>query len=99
MKATHVRYTAKPDAADENQRLIEGVFAQLHAQAPPGVRYMVLRLGETFVHVAQSGGAGLNPLTQLAAFKAFQSGVKERCAEMPAVSEATVVGHYRMLDE
>lgn len=98
MKTTHVRYTAKPEAADENQRLIEQVFEALRAKSPD-VRYMVLRLGDgTFVHVAMSDGDGPNPLTQLDAFRAFQSGVKERCLEPPKVSEATVVGHYRMLD-
>jgi len=29
MKATVVRYQAKPDRADENQQLIEAVFAEL----------------------------------------------------------------------
>ena len=34
MKATVVRYQAKPDRADENQRLIEAVFAQLQEREP-----------------------------------------------------------------
>jgi hypothetical protein len=96
-----VRYTTKPEAADENQRLIALVFDALRAASPPDVRYMVLRLGDgTFVHVATAGNKdGPNPLTQLDAFRTFQGGVKERCLEPPKASEAIVVGHYRMLDE
>ena len=44
MKATVVRYRAKSDRADENQRLIEAVFAQLHEREPVGFTYQVFRL-------------------------------------------------------
>jgi len=36
MKATVVRYQAKADRADENQRLIEAVFTQLDELEPRG---------------------------------------------------------------
>src|SRR5437879_7143750 len=54
MKTTVVRYQAKADRADENQRLIEAVFAQLDEQEPQGFTYKVFRLedGVSFVHVA-----------------------------------------------
>ena len=38
MKRTFIRYDTKPGRAEENQRLIEGVFQELHAKAPSGVR-------------------------------------------------------------
>src|SRR5262245_24010471 len=44
MKRTLVRYKAKPDAAQENQRLIEQVFEELRTKAPQGVRYLALKL-------------------------------------------------------
>src|SRR3989442_1255096 len=51
MKRTLVRYKTKPDRAQENQRLIESVFAELEAKSPDGIRYLVLRLDDgTFVH-------------------------------------------------
>ena len=40
MKRTVVRYKAKPERIEENQRLIERVFQELHAKAPEGVRYL-----------------------------------------------------------
>ena len=45
MKRTVVRYKAKPEKVEENQRLIEKVFQELHAKSPGGVRYLALRLG------------------------------------------------------
>jgi hypothetical protein len=38
-------------------------------------------------------------LPKLASFKAFQSGIRERCAEPPQVGGVTIVGNYRMLGE
>ena len=101
MKNTVVRYKAKPEMAQENQRLIEKVFEELKATAPEGVRYMALRLADgTFVHFSISdAGDTAGPLHAVAAFKAFQSDVRQRCAEMPQSSEATIVGNYRMLRE
>ena len=97
MKRTLIRYKAKPERAEENERLIANVFQELQAKSPAGVRYMALKLGDgTFVHFVETED-GASPLQELAAFRVFQSGVKERCAEMPQVSEATIVGNYRMI--
>jgi len=99
MKRTLVRHKTKPEMTSENERLIGNVFQELQAKSPAGVRYLVLKLADgSFVHfVTADGEKGSAPLTELPAFRAFQSGVKERCAELPQVSEATVVGNYRML--
>ena len=53
MKATVVRYQAKPERADENQALVEKVFADLEARQPDGFTYKVFRLedGVSFIHV------------------------------------------------
>jgi hypothetical protein len=53
MTATVVRYVTRPEAADENQRWIEAVFADLHAREPEGFTYKVFRLddGVSFIHV------------------------------------------------
>jgi hypothetical protein len=97
MKRMLVRYKAKPEAADLNQRLIEAVFQELHTKAPDGVQYLVLRLGDgMFVHFVQ-GKTDIIPA--LDAFKAFSGGIKDRCLEPPQPNEATVVGNYRVLPE
>jgi len=55
MKRMLIRYKAKPDRADENERLIEAVFEELHAKAPDGVRYAALRLADgSFVHLVET---------------------------------------------
>ena len=41
------------EAADENQRRVEGVFTELEATKPDNVSYLVLRLADdSFVHVS-----------------------------------------------
>jgi hypothetical protein len=100
MKRIMVRYRVKADQAAENRRLIESVFAELNAAAPAGLRYasFVLPDGVSFVHVASvETSDGTNPLTNTAAFKAFQAGIKDRCEEAPVAVELHEVGSYRML--
>ena len=98
MKGTLIRYRTAPDRTEENQQLIEKVFAELREKSPEGPRYMVLRLGDgTFVHFVVPPGEGPNPIPTLEAFKSFQKGVKDRCIDPPQSSEATLVGNYGML--
>lgn len=101
MKQTLIRYKTKPELADKNAGLIAGVFEALKAAKPDGVRYLSLRLeDDTFIHFVQTeADDGASALPKLAAFQAFQSGIRERCAEPPLVRGVTIVGNYRMLDE
>jgi hypothetical protein len=101
MRRTLIRYKAKPEAADENAALVAAVFAELKAAKPEGVRYLTLRLeDDSFVHLVETtADDGSSPLPKLAAFQAFQSGIRDRCAEPPAPRVATIVGNYRMLSE
>ena len=97
MKRTLIRYRTRPEAADANARLVEGVFAELMTKSPDGLRYLSLRLeGDVFVHFVESN-TDPGPLPQLEAFKAFQHGIRERCLEPPDPRAVTVVGNYRML--
>jgi acyl dehydratase len=91
-----VRYRTNPQDAAENARLIRDVFAELAAGQPDGLRYASFQLddGVTFVHVAELDGDH-NPLLDSAAFAKFQSGIKDRCADGPVASDATVIGSYR----
>jgi radical SAM superfamily enzyme with C-terminal helix-hairpin-helix motif len=101
MKRTMVRYKVKPEHADENVRLIQDVFKELQAKSPAGVRYLVLRLGDgTFVHFSMADTAdGVSPIPRLEAFGRYQSGIRERCAELPQSSDVAVVGEYGVLSE
>jgi hypothetical protein len=98
MKATVVRYQAKPERADENQHLIEAVFADLEVRAPRGFTYKVFRLedGVSFVHVVieHEGVDDPDSLQDVPAFQAFVSGIAERCDVPPLAMGATVVGGY-----
>jgi len=90
-----VRYRTRPEAAEENARLVQDVFAALAEVKPDGFKYTTYRLadGVTFVHVASLDGAE-NPLTTLPAFAEFQREIAHRCVEQPAPSNASVVGSY-----
>jgi hypothetical protein len=99
MKRNLIRYKTQPESADENAKLIAGVFAELETAKPDGVRYLSLRLeDDSFVHIVESDAAdGSSALPKLEAFKAFQNGIRERCVEPPVVRGAVIVGNYRML--
>ena len=101
MKRTLIRYKTKPESADKNAELIAGVFAELKAARPDGVRYLSLRLDDdSFIHLVETETSdGSSALPGLASFKAFQSGIRERCLEPPQLGGFRIVGNYRMLDE
>jgi hypothetical protein len=83
--------------ADENQRRVEGVFAELEATAPDNVSYIVLRLADdSFVHVSfhDHGDDEVNPIASTAAFAHFQDGHAERRAGGVDQQTATLVGAY-----
>lgn len=99
MRRTLIRYKTKPEASDRNAELVSAVFAELKAARPDGVRYLTLRLEDgTFIHFVEADTEdGSTPIPKLKAFQAFQSGIRDRCAEPPIVAEVTIVGDYRML--
>ena len=97
MKWTLVRYRVKPDQADENQRLSAAVFKELQQKAPQGLGYAAFRLPDgTFVHLA-SLEDGAAPLSNLEAFRAFSSTVRDRCVDPPVAVEPVIIGNYGML--
>lgn len=95
-KAVIVRYQTTAETADENQRLVEQVYAKLAASDPGGLRYATFRLadGVSFVHVAFIEGE-VNPLSDVAEFQVFQAGLPDRLAQGPEPQDATIVGSYR----
>lgn len=92
-----IRYRTKPEHADENERLVREVFAELALTQPDGLRYATFRIdGENFLHIAIIEGEG-NPLTSSEAFAKFQAGIADRCEEGPAPAQAQLVGSYGWL--
>src|SRR3954462_8418322 len=99
MSAVVVRYQTKKDRAEENQTLIEAVFAELEARQLDGFTYKVLRLedGVSFVHVLIEHDDVADPasLQDVEAFRAFVADIDDRCDVGPLARRATVVGGYR----
>jgi hypothetical protein len=97
MKPMMVRYRARSEKIEENERLIGEVFRELRANSPKDVRYLVLKLADgTFCHLVEDAS---KTIPSLPAFAAFRKGAAERWLDEPQQLGVTIVGNYRMLAE
>lgn len=96
MQHNIIQYTVKEGRAPENESLIKAIFAQLQELRPAGIRYTVFKKTENiFVHlIAFDSEAANKAFTELPAFRAFQTGIKERVQEAPARSALLQIGNY-----
>jgi hypothetical protein len=95
-----IRYETRPEAAEENERLVEQVFAELTAKDPGGLRYASFRMddGVSFVHLAITEDE-VSPLSGSRAFEEFQLRWADRVVPGTQTrAEATLIGAYRFLD-
>jgi hypothetical protein len=90
-----IRYKTRPDAAEENVRLVKAVYAALEQAKPADLEYRTYQLedGVSFVHIARLPDTE-NPLGALPEFAEFQRHITERCVEQPMPSGATMIGAY-----
>jgi hypothetical protein len=92
------RYASRSaEAADENQRRVEAVFAELDRTRPDNVSYLVLRLADdSFVHISFHGHAPgeTNPIASTDAFASFQDGHGDRRQGEVDQQKASLVGSY-----
>jgi predicted SnoaL-like aldol condensation-catalyzing enzyme len=85
------------EAADENQRRVEGVFDELAETKPESVSYIVLRLADdSFVHVSFHNHRDdeVNPIASTAAFAHFQEDHADRREGGVDQQIARLVGAY-----
>jgi hypothetical protein len=85
------------EAADENQRRVEGVFAELVETKPDSVSYIVLRLADdSFVHLSfhNHGDDEANPIASTSAFAHFQQDHADRREGGVEQQTAQLVGAY-----
>ena len=85
------------EAADENQRRVEGVFDELAVSEPDNVSYIVLRLADdSFVHVSFHNHRDdePNPIASTPAFGHFQQDHADRRDGGVDQQTATLVGAY-----
>ena len=96
MSKTIVRYKVKPGLVEENEKLVRAVYAELANVKPAHFSYATYKLddGLSFMHIAEFTGKGKGPLSGIAAFATFQQNVKDRCDELPVVTQGTEVGSY-----
>jgi hypothetical protein len=85
------------EAADENQRRVEGVFEELAATKPDNVSYIVLRLADdSFIHVSFHNHTDEepNPIASTPAFAHFQEDHADRRNGGVDQQKAALVGAY-----
>jgi hypothetical protein len=85
------------EAADENQRRVEGVFDELSTTKPDNMSYIVLRLADdSFLHISfhNHGEDEVNPIASTAAFAHFQDGHADRREGGVDQQTAELVGAY-----
>lgn len=89
--------TVSAEAADENQRRVESMFAELAQTRPDNVSYLVLRLADdSFLHVAfhNHGEDEVNPIRSANAFAHFTDGHESRRQGDLDQQRASLVGAY-----
>lgn len=85
-RVTFVRYTAKPDRADENEALSRAVFAELREKSLSGIAYALCRAGDEFIHIfINFNGDESETLTGLSSFQAFSAQGPSRQLAPPEV--------------
>lgn len=90
-RLTMVRYTVKPEAAEENVRLSRAVFDEVHANAPGRIAYGLFRQGDEFTHVFLNlAEDSSEAVTGLPAFKAFEQDMAARVIAPPEVTRLAV---------
>ncbi len=98
MSTRMIRYTVKPERAEENEQLVRDVYEELARAAPAGLRYATFALedGVSFVHIASiETEDGRNPLGDITAFAEFQRDIAARCEQPAVVTELREVGSFR----
>ena len=89
--------TRSAEAANENQRRVEGVFDELAATKPDNVSYIVLRLADdSFLHLSFHNHRDdeVNPIASTAAFAHFQQDHADRREGTVDQQTAELVGVY-----
>jgi hypothetical protein len=81
-----IRYKVKRDQLERELDLLRGVYEELEATRPDGVRYASFQLEDevSFVEFAETDRPGR--FSQLEAFRVYRSELDERCEEPPVVA-------------
>jgi len=90
-----IRYTVHADQAARNEELVRAVYAELASSRPAGLRYATFKLddGQTFLHLADTE-PDRSPLLEVAAFRAFQAGLGDRCSAPPVRTAVEGIGAF-----
>ena len=90
-RLTIVRYTSKPEAAEENAALSRRVFEEVRGTAPDDIGYALFRAGNEFTHVFMNlAEDNSDAVTDIPSFHAFQADLLARCDVPPQADRNSV---------
>ena len=97
MQQAIIRYRTRPEQAAANEELIRAVYEELAKTQPDGLSYATFLLADqvTFLHLVAADQTP-SPLLAVRAFGEFQTGIADRCDQLPVRDQLTTIGSYRM---
>lgn len=95
MPTVVIRYQLHPDQVEENLRLLDDVYREMHAVRPAGLSYATIQLDDDVSFLAiVSGDAGPAVLTGLPAFQHYRTTLDQRCTHPPAMTSGRTIHTY-----
>jgi len=95
MPTVVIRYQLHPDQVEENLRLLDDVYREMHAVQPRDLSYTTIQLDDDLTFLAiVSGNAVPGVLTDLPAFQRYRGTLDQRCIHPPAMTQGRTIHAY-----
>ncbi len=95
MPTVLIRYQLRPDQVEENLRLLDDVYQEMHTVRPAGLSYTTIQLNDAVSFLAiVNGDAAPGVLTNLPAFQHYRTTLDQRCIHPPAMTTGQTIHTY-----
>lgn len=90
-----IRYQLRPEQVEENLRLLDEVYREMHTVRPAGLSYTTIQLDDDVSFLAiVSGAAGPGVLTGLPVFQHYRTTLDQRCIQPPVMTSGRTIHTY-----
>jgi len=98
MPTVVIRYQLHPEQVEENLRLLDEVYREMHTVRPAGLSYTTIQLDDdvTFLAIV-SGDAGPGVLSGLPVFQHYRTTLDQRCIHPPVMTAGRTIHAYDAL--
>lgn len=95
MPTVVIRYQLHPDQVEEQLRLLDDVYREMHAVRPRDLSYTTIQLDDDVSFLAiVSGDAGPAVLTGLPVFQHYRTTLDQRCIHPPVMTSGRTIHTY-----